>query len=63
MTRLAATAFAAASAPSLALACPQCAGRAASPWTVALLGGMIVLPFLIAGVVVRAIRHADHPHV
>ncbi len=46
------------SAPALALACPSCA-RDGSPITAYLVGSMILLPFAVASVVIRAIRRGD----
>ncbi len=44
-------------APTLALACPACA-RDESSWAALLVGAMIVAPYLVVAVVVRAIRSA-----
>ncbi len=48
-------AAAAALAPTLALACPVCA-RDQTPWTPLLVGGLVVAPYVVVAVVVRAIR-------
>lgn len=43
--------------PSLAEACPSCAGNdGGSAQRDLLLGSMIVIPFLIAGLVIRVLR-------
>ncbi len=42
-------------APALALACPACA-RDQTPWAPFLIGGLILAPYVVAAVVVRAIR-------
>ncbi len=43
--------------PQLALACPYCAGRAGlTPTMLALIGGILLLPYLITWTVVRAVR-------
>lgn len=42
-------------APTLALACPVCA-RDQTPWTPLLVGGLVLAPYVVAAVVVRAIR-------
>jgi hypothetical protein len=55
MKRLLAAAFAL--APSLAHACPACA-RDEGPWAALLVGAMIVAPYVVAAVVVRAVRSA-----
>ncbi len=44
-------------APALASACPACA-RDATPHAALLVGALILAPYLIAGVVVRALRRA-----
>lgn len=44
-------------APALALACPVCA-QDRSPYSALLVGAMIVAPYLVAAVVIRAIRSA-----
>jgi hypothetical protein len=43
--------------PVLALACPVCA-QERSPYSALLVGAMVVAPYLVAAVVVRAIRAA-----
>jgi len=49
-------------APELVLACPACAGNTdGGVGKIAALGAMILLPFAIAGFVVRAIRNATPP--
>lgn len=50
-------AAAAALAPSLALACPACA-QDRTPYSALIIGAMIAAPYLVAAVVVRAIRSA-----
>ena len=46
-------------APQLAWACPYCAGRNhGGPMSQVLLGVMIALPFVVAGVTVHGIRSA-----
>lgn len=50
-------ALAVALGPALALACPVCA-RDQSPSSALLVGGMIVAPYVVAAVVIRAIRAA-----
>ncbi len=48
-------------APTLALACPACA-RDQSPYAALFIGAMIAAPYLVAAVVVRAIRSwGDEP--
>jgi hypothetical protein len=44
-------------APALALACPVCA-QDRSPYSALLVGAMILAPYLVVAVVVRAIRSA-----
>ncbi len=44
-------------APALALACPVCA-RDQNPTSVLLVGGMIAAPYVVAVLVIRAIRAA-----
>ncbi len=51
----AALAAAATLAPALAQACPACA-RDQSPYAALFIGAMIAAPYLVAAVVVRAIR-------
>jgi hypothetical protein len=47
--------------PAVALACPVCA-RDQTPWTPLLIGGLVVAPYLVTIVVVRAIRSwGDEP--
>ncbi|RPJ66842.1 MAG: hypothetical protein EHM24_21185 [Acidobacteria bacterium] len=53
----AALALAVALAPALALACPVCA-RDTNPSSALLVGGMIVAPYVVAALVIRAIRAA-----
>ncbi len=53
----AALALAGALAPAVALACPACA-RDASPNAALFIGAMILAPYLVAAVVIRAIRGA-----
>ncbi len=50
-------AAAAALAPALALACPVCA-QDRTPYAALIIGAMIAAPYLVAAVVVRAIRSA-----
>ena len=57
MSRLLAGA-ACAAFPALALACPACA-RDNTPWAAVLVGGMILVPYAVTAVVIRAIRAAD----
>ena len=46
--------------PSLAAACPTCATReGAGLWGLALMGGMIALPFIVAGVTVTVVRRLE----
>ncbi len=47
--------------PTVALACPACAGRddGTSLRTFVVLGSMILLPFVVAGVVVEIIRRIE----
>ena len=52
-----ALALAMALVPALALACPVCA-RDQSPTSALLVGGMIVAPYVVAALVIRAIRAA-----
>ncbi len=50
--------------PSVALACPACAGRVADDRTLYLLGAMLVLPFAIAlaaGGYLRKLEKRPHP--
>ena len=48
-------------APALAVACPACA-RDQTPWAPFLIGGLVVAPYLVAAVVLRAIRSfGDEP--
>jgi hypothetical protein len=54
--RLAATA--ALLLPAIARACPACA-RDASPAALYLVGGMILLPFAVAAVVLREVRRGE----
>jgi hypothetical protein len=42
-------------APSLALACPSCAGDR-TPYAALIIGAMIAAPYVVASVVIRAIR-------
>ncbi len=57
----AALAAAATLAPALAQACPACA-RDQSPYAALFIGAMIAAPYLVAAVVVRAIRSwGDEP--
>jgi hypothetical protein len=51
----AALAISAALAPGLAAACTACA-RDQSPWAPFLIGGLILAPYLVVAVAVRAIR-------
>jgi hypothetical protein len=44
-------------APALARACPACA-RDEGPWAALLVGAMIAAPYVVAAVVVRAVRSA-----
>jgi len=46
-----------ATAPALASACPACA-RDATPHAALLIGALILAPYVVAGVVVRALRRA-----
>jgi hypothetical protein len=55
-----ALASAAALAPSLAAACPVCA-RDNSPVALLLVAGMIAAPYVVAVVVIRAIRAGGEP--
>lgn len=55
-----ALALAAALAPSLATACPVCA-RDNSPVALLLVAGMIAAPYVVAVVVIRAIRAGGEP--
>jgi hypothetical protein len=50
-------ALAVALAPSVAVACPVCA-RDQNPASALLVGGMIVAPYVVAALVIRAIRAA-----
>jgi hypothetical protein len=45
-------------APALAAACPYCA-RDLPPAVVALVGGLVAAPYLVALAVWRSVRHAD----
>lgn len=46
--------------PGVALACPYCAGRGGlPPATEALIGGLLLLPFGIGWVVLRAVKHTS----
>jgi hypothetical protein len=49
--------LAAALAPALAVACPVCA-REEVPSVALLVGGMIAAPYLVAALVIRAVRGA-----
>lgn len=43
--------------PQLAMACPYCAGRGGiTPSMMALIGGILLLPYLIGWTVLRAVR-------
>jgi hypothetical protein len=55
MKRLLAAAFAL--APALARACPACS-RDEGPWAALLVGAMIAAPYVVAAIVVRAVRSA-----
>jgi hypothetical protein len=55
----AAAAAAVAAAPVTALACPVCAQGADTPWVSLLIGAMIAAPYVVVGLVVRAIRSAE----
>jgi hypothetical protein len=44
-------------APALAVACPVCAGDQ-NPSSALLVGGMIAAPYVVAALVIRAIRAA-----
>jgi hypothetical protein len=46
-------------APSLAQACPSCAGRNDGNITPYAVGSMILLPFLVAGVTYKVIRRNE----
>jgi hypothetical protein len=52
-----ALAFASALAPALTLACPACA-RDQGQGAALLVGGMILAPYVVAALVIRAIRAA-----
>jgi hypothetical protein len=57
-TLVALAALAALSVPATALACPACA-RDTSPWAPFLVGSMLLLPFAVAAIVVRIVRHGE----
>lgn len=59
MTTATALCAALALAPTVASACPSCAARGVSPGIGLLVGAMILTPYLVAGVVVRAIRRGE----
>ena len=42
--------------PQVALACPYCAGRGISPALGALIGGLLLMPYLIGWTVIRFVR-------
>lgn len=46
--------------PAVALACPYCAGRGIGPAMGALIGGLLLLPYLIGLTVVRFVRRTSH---
>jgi len=50
--------FAALAAPAVTLACSACA-RDTRPWAQALLAGMILFPFGVAGVVIRVVTRGE----
>jgi hypothetical protein len=45
--------------PSLAMACPYCATKGADHGTLYFIGSMILLPYVVGVVVIRAIRRLD----
>lgn len=48
--------------PSIAAACPACAGNDKGSTTrLVLLGSLVLLPFAIAGLVARIVRRLDPP--
>lgn len=51
-------ALAAALAPTLALACPVCAAGD-RPYATLLVGAMIAAPYVVAALVIRAVRAAE----
>jgi hypothetical protein len=52
----------AALAPAAAAACPACALRASPGATVlALIGGMVAVPYLVAVIAIRIVRSLDQP--
>ena len=44
---------------AIALACPFCAGQPASPHATLVVLGLIAVPFLVAAVIVHAVRNLD----
>jgi hypothetical protein len=46
-------------APAVAAACPACAGQQRDTTLLKVLGILILFPFVVFGVVLRAIRNAD----
>ncbi len=52
-------AAAVAAAPAAALACPVCAQGGDAPYLSLLVGAMIAAPYVVAALVVRAIRSAE----
>lgn len=59
MKRLMATVLLA--SPATTLACAACA-RDTRPWAQALLAAMILIPFAVAGVVIRVVTQGEREH-